>query len=169
MQNEIEAKKSAEREDQMKSLPAPVQEAIDAYGKYYAKHHKLGMSVRDDMTYIAQMAMRWVKPNDATEIESAADDLRWYSKHLGDFNGKPNKPWVEHFNDDINALRDMALMEKARADWLAADVRERLAGARAEAMEECARKADEFNDPEYVHRIVDAIRALAHPKGESNG
>lgn len=121
MQNEIEAKQSAEREDQMKALPDPVQEAIDAYGKYYAKHHKLGMSVRDDMTYIAQMAMRWIKPTDATEIEAAADELRWYSKHLGDFNGKPNKPWAEHFNDDINALRDMALMEKARADWLAAD------------------------------------------------
>lgn len=44
------------------SLPAPVQEAIDACGRYYAEHHKLGMSVRDDMRYVAEVALRW-KPS----------------------------------------------------------------------------------------------------------
>ena len=43
-------------------LPGPVQEAINAHAKYYAEHHKIGMSIRDDMTYIAKVAMRW-KPS----------------------------------------------------------------------------------------------------------
>ena len=36
-----------------------VQECIDNYGKYYAEQHKLGMSVRSDMIYVAQLALRW--------------------------------------------------------------------------------------------------------------
>ena len=36
-----------------------VQECIDNYGKYYAEQHKLGMSVRSDMIYVAQLAIRW--------------------------------------------------------------------------------------------------------------
>lgn len=107
-------------ENERGELPGSVQEAVDSYARYYADHHKLGMSIREDMTYIAQVAMRWCVPVDAAEIEAAADELRWYAKHLGDFHGKPNKPWTEHFNDDINALRNMALVEKERADRLAA-------------------------------------------------
>ena len=43
-------------------LPGPVQEAIGALAKYYAEHHKLGMSIKDDMTYIACVALRWKHP-----------------------------------------------------------------------------------------------------------
>ena len=41
------------------TLPGPVQETINAHAKYYAKHHNLGMSIRDDMTYVAKVALRW--------------------------------------------------------------------------------------------------------------
>lgn len=41
-------------------LPPEVQECIDAYGRYYAEQHKLGMSVRDDMKYVASVAIRSV-------------------------------------------------------------------------------------------------------------
>ena len=41
------------------SLHPVVQECIDNYGKYYAEQHKLGMSVRSDMIYVAQLAIRW--------------------------------------------------------------------------------------------------------------
>ena len=37
----------------------------------------------------------------------------------------------------------------------------RQAANRAAIIEECARVADEFNDPEWVSNIVSAIRALA--------
>ena len=39
-------------------LPPIVIEAINSYGKYYADQHNLGMSVRDDMKYIASVAIR---------------------------------------------------------------------------------------------------------------
>lgn len=39
-----------------------VHEAIDGYAKYYAAHHKLGLSIRDDMRYVAQVATRWAIP-----------------------------------------------------------------------------------------------------------
>ena len=48
--------------DNAPELPPAVQECIDAYGRYYAEHHKLGMSIRNDMKYVAEVAMRW-KPN----------------------------------------------------------------------------------------------------------
>lgn len=41
------------------SLHPVIQECIDNYGKYYADQHKLGMSVRSDMIYVAQIALRW--------------------------------------------------------------------------------------------------------------
>ena len=50
-------------QDDLPTLPPAVQEAINAHAKYYAEHHKLGMSIRADMTYIAKVAMRW-KPDD---------------------------------------------------------------------------------------------------------
>ena len=43
------------------TLPGPVQETINAHARYYAEHHKLGMSLKDDMTYIACVAMRWAE------------------------------------------------------------------------------------------------------------
>lgn len=38
-----------------------VQEAIDNFGRYYAERHKLGMSIRSDMQYIARLASRWAE------------------------------------------------------------------------------------------------------------
>lgn len=38
-----------------------VQEAIDNFGRYYAEYHKLGMSIRSDMQYIARLASRWAE------------------------------------------------------------------------------------------------------------
>lgn len=42
-------------------IPQIVNEAIDNYGRYYAEHHNMGMGVRDDMRYIAELMMRWFR------------------------------------------------------------------------------------------------------------
>lgn len=47
----------------LETLPDVVHEAIDSYARYYAEHHKLGLSIRDDMRYIASMAIRWATNN----------------------------------------------------------------------------------------------------------
>ena len=52
-----------------------VQEAIDSYAKYYAEHHKLGLSVRDDMRYIAEVATRWSLGADTEGV--FRDAVRW--------------------------------------------------------------------------------------------
>lgn len=59
-----EKHEAATPDKELPPLPPVVQEAIDAHAKYYAEHHKLGMSIRDDMSYIARVAMRW-KPEPA--------------------------------------------------------------------------------------------------------
>ncbi len=41
------------------TLHPVVQECIDNYAKYYAEHHKLGLSIRSDMRYVAEVATRW--------------------------------------------------------------------------------------------------------------
>lgn len=61
--------KQPETNNITKPLPGPVQEAIDAYARYYADHHCLGMSIRNDMIYVAQVAMRW-SSKDATTISA---------------------------------------------------------------------------------------------------
>ncbi|HEX6992413.1 MAG TPA: hypothetical protein VF151_11025 [Gemmatimonadales bacterium] len=58
--------------ENLEPLPSVVQEAIDSYARYYAEHHKLGMSVRDDMRYIASLAIRWAPERAA----SAVPDLK---------------------------------------------------------------------------------------------
>ena len=70
--------------DNAPELPPAVQECIDAYGRYYADHHKLGMSVRKDMQYVAEMAMRWASPALAlsevgikTIVQESGGDVGW--------------------------------------------------------------------------------------------
>jgi hypothetical protein len=65
-------------------LPPEVQECIDAYGRYYAEQHKLGMSVRDDMKYVASVAIRAVavpeiQPSEGPTLFAAPAHLgeRW--------------------------------------------------------------------------------------------
>lgn len=58
-------------------LPPEVMEAINAYGRYYAEHHKLGMSIRDDMKYIASVAIRF---GTAAVPESGSIPVAWLSK-----------------------------------------------------------------------------------------
>ena len=50
------------------------------------------------------------------QIEQAADELRWYAKHLGGFHDKtkPIEDWRKQFHDEIDALRDMALRSLER-------------------------------------------------------
>jgi hypothetical protein len=55
-------------------LPPEVQECIDTYGRYYAEQHKLGMSVRDDMKYVASVALR--AATSESDIRDAAR-YRW--------------------------------------------------------------------------------------------
>lgn len=52
-----------------------VQECIDGYAKYYAKHHKLGLSIRDDMRYVAEVATRWAQDISVTAKDAAR--YRW--------------------------------------------------------------------------------------------
>lgn len=52
-------------------LPPEVQECIDSYGRYYAEQHKLGMSVRDDMKYVASVAIRSVAVPELQRSEGA--------------------------------------------------------------------------------------------------
>ena len=49
----------------LETLPAEVHEAINTYAAYYAEHHKLGMGVRNDMQYIASVALRFAAPQPA--------------------------------------------------------------------------------------------------------
>lgn len=51
-----------------------VQECIDNYAKYYAEHHKLGMSIRDDMRYVAEVATRWAHESSEDVFRDA---VRW--------------------------------------------------------------------------------------------
>jgi hypothetical protein len=69
-------------------IPAAVQVAIDAYAKYYAEHHKLGLSIRDNMRYIAQVAMRWAPgvPQDKIAAVERAFDYLGNNQH---------EPWVK--------------------------------------------------------------------------
>lgn len=58
------------------SLHPVVQEAIDSYAKYYAEHHKLGMSIRSDMRYVAEVATRRATPTDKiTSVHRGFDYL----------------------------------------------------------------------------------------------
>ena len=61
-----------------------VQECIDNYGKYYAEQHKLGMSVRSDMIYVAQLALRWA---DNAAAGSGGQKKLWLWKNFVD--GRP--------------------------------------------------------------------------------
>lgn len=45
----------------------------------------------------------------AEQIEQAADELRWYAKHLDHFHERSIEEWREQFNREINELRDLAL------------------------------------------------------------
>jgi len=49
--------------ENLEPLPPEVHEAINAYAAYYAEHHKLGMSIRNDMQYIASVALRFAPPS----------------------------------------------------------------------------------------------------------
>lgn len=51
---------------EIKLHPA-VMEAIDSYAKYYAEHHKIGLSVRNDMMYVAEVAVRWADAKGASD------------------------------------------------------------------------------------------------------
>lgn len=79
---------SSRKGEPFESLPGPVQEAINAHAKYYAEHHGLGMSLRDDLTYIAQVALRWApKPTPSDGGLDLAQELRtvlsWEGKRMG--------------------------------------------------------------------------------------
>lgn len=65
----LRSEKSARPNDPLvDGLHPVVHEAIDNYAKYYTEHHKLGLSIRDDMRYVAQVATRWA----TSQSESAA-------------------------------------------------------------------------------------------------
>ena len=53
-------------------LHPAVQECIDAYGRYYTEHHRLGMNVRNDMMYVAEVATRWAAQNAGAEPATKA-------------------------------------------------------------------------------------------------
>lgn len=86
-------------------LPAMVMEAIDAYGRYYAEQHKLGMSVRDDMKYIASVAIRSVTGGDggldiAQELRSV---LAWEEKRMGRVSAGVLKSVIKRLEDLLPA------------------------------------------------------------------
>ena len=61
-----------------------VQECIDNYGKYYAEQHKLGMSVRSDMIYVAQLALRWADNAAAGHVAVSVEALRFAKEFVAD-------------------------------------------------------------------------------------
>lgn len=62
------------KKESIETLPGPVQEAINTYARYYAEHHKLGMSIRDDLIYIAHVAMRW-RPESIAVVNDGGIDI----------------------------------------------------------------------------------------------
>lgn len=67
--------KKLDEQEEIVQLPPEVVECIDAYARYYAEHHKLGMSIRDDMKYIASVAIRFSANSTPREQLSAAPPL----------------------------------------------------------------------------------------------
>jgi len=92
-------------------LPPVVMEAINQYGRYYADHHKLGMSVRDDMRYVASVAIRSTQslPVEVADIEKDAARYRWLQREV-DIRGMALEETVFRAlkNGDGNAL-DVAI------------------------------------------------------------
>ena len=72
------------------ALHPVVQEAIDNYAKYYAEQHKLGLSIRDDMRYVAQVATRWANADVNDKIVSV-------TRGFDPLGNGINRPWVQVF------------------------------------------------------------------------
>lgn len=81
-------------------LPPEVMEAINSYGRYYAEHHKLGMSVRDDMKYIASVAIRC-----AQSPERAPEG--WKLVPVGPTNEMHNAAIIAYYDSSGSDLRDV--------------------------------------------------------------
>lgn len=75
-------------------LPPEVQECIDAYGRYYAEQHKLGMSVRDDMKYVASVAIRSVAVPECGSSPRVGEDEDDFILRVAREVGMDPKPFV---------------------------------------------------------------------------
>lgn len=139
-------------------LPSGVMEAIDAYGRYYAEHHKLGMSFRDDKD-------EQVRPLNPTKemIEAGAQRLvRWETG---------NEKWPDAWSAlDVRASRNDA--ERVwRSMWLAAPVPEcgTLSGAtpRTDALyERMPRTFNNSADAFWCREMGDHARQLERELAE---